>query len=90
MSTQEPDGESRVEECEPGRCSRGQALLAMSFMLATLYVLSAGPVLNFSEQVKFARGPLRILYSPLIWVHKHTPFLKPLELYTRYFGLEKK
>ena len=89
-SPKEASLDRKVEDCERGRCSRGQALLAMSFMLTCLYVLSAGPVINFSEQANIARRPVRIVYSPLIWVHKHTPLLKPLELYSRYFGLEKK
>lgn len=62
--------------------------------MMVVYVLSAGPIVALASQAspeskKFVR-PVEKLYSPVGWLHGHTPLKHPLEAYVQLWGLKKK
>jgi hypothetical protein len=56
-------------------------------LLPPLYALSCGPVAwAYNHRVvSVDRETLTTLYTPLIWLHRHTALKGPLRWYTRLF-----
>lgn len=52
-----------------------------------LYVLSIAPVAAAAEVLDVPRAPVRRVYTPVIWLHDHTPLRRPLEWYMELWGL---
>jgi len=63
--------------------------IAICSILCILYVLSIGPVGAAAEKGRISAPTLKILrfaYSPITWLHDHTIFEKPLDVYTELWG----
>jgi len=57
------------------------ALLGLALMLLVSYVGSVGPTAMFVKRTKIGEKFAGVVYAPLIWAHKNTPFRAPLDLY---------
>jgi hypothetical protein len=63
------------------------ALLGLTVMLLILYVASVGPIVMLSEGTGIGRNVVRVVYTPLVWLHDKTPLRGPLEWYVGLFGI---
>ncbi len=56
------------------------------FLAAALYVLSVGPAgVLVRKHLTFAPVIVTV-YTPLRWLHDHTPLRQPLDAYSRLWG----
>jgi hypothetical protein len=78
------DTDQRGEELVP-RFGVG-SIAGLLLFVPVLYVLSIGPVARMAEEGYLPRDSVRPLYSPVIWLHDHTPLQKPLEWYGAMWG----
>ena len=59
------------------------ALLALAIPL--LYILSCGPAIYLIEKTHANSDIFEKVYTPLIWLHDHTPLKEPLEAYAQFW-----
>ena len=57
-----------------------RAIVLALLMLASLYVLSAGPATFFVTRTGMGMKATQAMYAPLIWLH-YTPLRKPVARY---------
>ena len=72
-----------------GRTREGPPAWAFLLVaLPVLYVLSVGPVALFAKRLDLSPRPFRAFYTPLVWLHDHTPLEKPLDWYVKLWGVD--
>jgi hypothetical protein len=52
------------------------------------YPLSIGPVFAIAQRTSMDVEWLEEVYTPIIWLHEHTIFKRPLELYVELWGVK--
>lgn len=80
---------SRHADGDPGWTRDAVAVaIVAAVVVPLLYVLSIGPVALAVEKLGWDKEPVKTFYTPVIWLHDHTPLRRPLELYIGLFGLK--
>lgn len=69
------------EKSPAGSFSTVAIALLLVLMVLVLYVLSLGPAVMLTDNGYLDDDVARFVYSPLIWLHEHTPLRKPLDFY---------
>ena len=62
--------------------------VAVLVILPVLYVLSVGPAALIAKRNGGTGAGFRRFYQPVIWLHDHTFFQKPLEVYVELWGVK--
>lgn len=81
-----------ADKPEASNASRALAWVGMLVLgLPLLYVLSTGPIVLLEEKTHgslVSADFVVTFYAPLIWLHQHTFFKEPLELYLSLWGVK--
>lgn len=57
-------------------------------LLSVMYALSVGPMTRFRVDGVIQESPWDVVYSPLGWLHDHTPLGWPLDWYVELWTEE--
>jgi hypothetical protein len=77
----------RSDDCEPEPGFGPLRWVSWILLLVPcLYVLSMGPVVAVAGKNPASVPTIRAVYSPVIWLHEHTPLKQPLEMYAKLWG----
>jgi hypothetical protein len=74
---------------ENANTSRSNSILYYVIVLPVglllIYLLSVGPAVVIVVKAPKYRNQVRAIYTPMIWLHSHTPLGKPMDRYLDFW-----